>query len=51
MMGVLDGVLIIEGEGAFLGMNLRHTIVTDGEFVMRLFPNYFGQDLFYREEC
>jgi len=36
-MGVLDGVLIIEGEGAVLGVNLRHPIVTNGAFAMRSF--------------
>jgi len=45
-MGVLDGVMIIEGEGAVLGVNLGHPIVTNGDFAMWLFPNYFGQDLF-----
>jgi len=45
-MGVLDGVVIIEGEGAGFGLNLGHPILTNGDFAMRLFPNYFGQDLF-----
>jgi len=38
------GVAIIEGEGAVLGVNLGHPIVTsaDGD---TLFPNYFGVDL------
>jgi len=40
-----DGV-IVEGEGAVLGLNLGRSIVTNGEFVTRLFPNYFGQYLF-----
>jgi len=31
---------------AVLGMNLGRPIVTNGDFVMRLFPNYFGQVLF-----
>jgi len=31
--GVLDGVVIIEGEGAVLGANFGHPIVTNGEFV------------------
>jgi len=26
-------------------VNLGHSIVTNGDFVTRLFPNYFGQDL------
>ena len=30
-MGVLDGVVIIEGEGAVLGMNLGRPIVTNGD--------------------
>jgi len=45
-MGVLDGAVIIGGEGAILGVNLGHPIVTNGDFVTWLFPNYFGQDLF-----
>jgi len=32
-------------EGAVLGVNLGHPIVTNGDFATRLFPNYFGQDL------
>ena len=32
-MGVLDGVVIVEGEGAVFGMNLGHPIVTNGAFV------------------
>jgi len=32
-MGVLDGVEIVEGEGAVLGVNVWHPIVTDGDFV------------------
>ena len=45
------GVVIIEGEGAVLGVNLGCPIVTNGDVVvclfMRdvLFPNYFGEDL------
>jgi len=31
-MGVLDGVDIVEGKGQF-GVNLRHPIVTNGDFV------------------
>ena len=37
-MCVLDGVVIVEGKGAVLEVNL-------GDFATRLFPNYFGQDL------
>jgi len=44
-MDVLDGVMIIEGEGTVLGVNLGHLIVTNGDFATRLFPYYFGQDL------
>jgi len=40
------GVMIIEGERAVLGLNFGRPIVTNGDFVMRLFPNYFGQYLF-----
>ena len=32
-MGVLDGVVIIKWEGAVLGVNLRHPIVINGDFV------------------
>jgi len=35
------GVVITEGEGAVLGMNLGHPIVTSGDD-NELFPNYFG---------
>jgi len=37
-MGVLDGVVVVEGEGAVLGLNLGSPIVTNGGFAMRLFP-------------
>jgi len=40
------GVVIIEGEEAVLVVNLGRPIVTNGDFAMRLFPNYFGQYLF-----
>jgi len=40
------GVVIVEGKGAVLRVNLGHPIVTNEDFVTRLFPNYFGQDLF-----
>jgi len=30
---VLDGVMIVEGEGAVLGVNLGRPIVTNGDFV------------------
>jgi len=32
MMGVLDGVVIIEGKGAVLGVNLGHPTVTNGDY-------------------
>ena len=34
-MGVLDGVVIVEGEGAVLGVNLGHPTVTNGAFATR----------------
>jgi len=46
-MGVLDEVVIVEGEGTVLGLNLGLPIVTSGDFATRLFPNYFGQCLFH----
>jgi len=50
-IGVLHGVVIVK-EGAVLGVNFGHAIVTNGDFVVylcesdALFPNYFGKDLF-----
>jgi len=38
-------VVIVEGEGAVLGVNLGRPIVTNGAFATRLFSNYF-EDLF-----
>jgi len=32
-IGVLDGVEIVEGEGAVLGVNVGHPIVINGDFV------------------
>jgi len=32
MMGVLDGVVIVKGEGAVLGVNLRRPTVTSGDY-------------------
>jgi len=29
-IGVLDGVVIVEGEGAVFGVNVEHPIVTNG---------------------
>jgi len=40
------GVVIVEGEGAVLWVNLRRPIVTNGDIATRLFPNYFRQGLF-----
>jgi len=34
-MGVLDGVMIVEGEGAVLRVNLGRPIVTNGAFASR----------------
>ena len=45
--GVLDGGGNRRREGAILGLNLGRPIVTNGEFATRLFPNYYGQYLFY----
>ena len=33
VMGVLDGVVIVEGEGAVLGVNLGRPTGTSGDFV------------------
>jgi len=43
-MGVLDGVVIVEGEWAVLRVNLGHPIVASGDGDV-LFPNYFGGGL------
>jgi len=32
-MGVLDGVVIVEGKGAFLWVNLGRPLLTNGDFV------------------
>jgi len=42
--GVFDGVVIVEKEGAVLGVNLGRPVVTNGDFATRLFPDYFGQE-------
>jgi len=39
------GMMIIEGEGAVLEVNLGRLIVTNGAFATRLFSSYF-EDLF-----
>ena len=44
-MGVLDGMVIVEEEGAVLGLNLGRPTVTNGDFATRLFPNYSWQCL------
>ena len=45
-MCVLDGVVIVEGEGRdCFGVNLGRPIVTNGDFATRLFANDFGQYL------
>jgi len=33
VMDVLDGVETVKGEGAVLGVNVGHPIVTNGDFV------------------
>ena len=33
VMGVLDGVVIVKGKAAVLGVNLRRPIATNGHFV------------------
>jgi len=33
-MGALDGVVIVEGEGAVLDVNLGHPTVTNGDFIV-----------------
>ena len=39
------GVVIVEGEGAVMGVNLGRPIIANEDFATRLFPNYFVQDL------
>jgi len=39
-MGVLEGVVNVEGKGHFR-VKLRHPVVTNGAFAMRLFSDYF----------
>jgi len=45
-MGVLDGVVIVKRKACRGGVNLRRLTVTIVDFATRLFPNFFGQDLF-----
>jgi len=49
-MGVLDGVTIVEGEGAVLGVNVGRPIVTDWDGDA-LFPNYFMDMTCYVRLC
>ena len=42
---------IVEGKEAGLGENLEHPIITNGDFAIWLFPNYFGQDLLMFTVC
>jgi len=52
-MGVLDGVVIIEGDGIVLGVNLEHPIVTNGSLCCllvrqrRAFPKLLWEGLVY----
>jgi len=41
------GLLIVEGEGAVLGVNLGCPIVTNGDGDA-IFPNYFGRTCYCR---
>jgi len=45
-MGVLDCGGDRRRERESFGVNLWRPVVTNGNFATRLFPNYFGQDLF-----
>jgi len=45
-MGVLDGGGDHRRRRGSLCVNLGHSIVTNGHFVMQIFPNYFGPNLF-----
>ena len=47
-MAVLDGIVIVEGEGAVLGLNFGRPTVINRDFATWLFPNYFGQYSFNR---
>jgi len=45
-MGVVDGAVMVEGQ--FRGeFGASHCNYINWDIVMRLFPNYFGLDLFY----
>jgi len=41
------GVVIVEWEGTVLWVKSGRPIVTNGDFAMRLFPNYSRQYLFW----
>jgi len=45
-MTVVDGVEIVEGEGAALGVNVRHPIVINGDFVAYYLPSGVATRLF-----
>ena len=49
------GVEIVDREGAVLGINVGHPIVTNGILCVRaatrLFPNYFGISCCFQFEC
>jgi len=54
-MGVLDGLVIVEGEGALLGVYVGRRLVTNTGFcdvvvlvrvATQLFPNYSGRTSF-----
>jgi len=55
MMGVLDGVVIVEGEGSVLGVNLGRPTEINGDYAEylrksdALFSNHF-EDLFYNRK-
>ena len=46
-MGELDGDGYRRTKGAVMVLNFGRPIVTNGNFATPLFPNYFGQYLFY----
>jgi len=51
------GLVIVEREGAVLGVNVGRPIVTNGDFVEKLsysnafFPNYFGRTCSVMVSC
>ena len=49
-IGVLDGMVIVEVEGAVLGVNFGHPIVSNGEILRPIGLN--GQnDFFFTQKC